>query len=110
MNRFTRSVAMASARHPWRTIASWLVVTAAVFALAGAIGGTFTDDFSSPGSQSARALDLLNQSFPEANKGKALVVLASEDGRTRGTTSVGSTPWSPLVGNRRRSAKCSVPL
>jgi RND superfamily putative drug exporter len=70
---------MASARHPWRTIASWLVVTAAVFALAGAVGGTFTDDFSSPGSQSARALDLLDQSFPEANKGKALVVLASED-------------------------------
>ncbi len=79
MNRFTRSVAMASARHPWRTIAGWLVVTAAVFALAGAVGGAFTDDFSSPGSQSARALDLLNQNFPEANKGKALVVLASED-------------------------------
>ncbi len=81
MNRFTRSIAMASARHPWRTLASWLVVAAAVFALAGAVGGTFTDDFSSPGSQSARALDLLNQNFPEANKGKALVVLASEDSK-----------------------------
>ena len=79
MNRFTRIVAMASARHPWRTVASWLVIAAAVFALAGAVGGTFTDDFSSPGSQSARALDLLNENFPEANKGKALVVLASED-------------------------------
>ena len=58
MDRFTRSIAMASARHPWRTIASWIVVAAATFALAGALGGTFTDDFASPGSQSARALQL----------------------------------------------------
>jgi RND superfamily putative drug exporter len=80
MNRFTRSIAMASARHPWRTMAAWLVVAAAVFALAGAVGGTFTDDFASPGSQSAKALDLLDESFPEAAKGTALVVLQSEDG------------------------------
>ncbi len=80
MDRFTRSIALASARHPWRTLATWLVVVAGVFALAGAVGGTFTDDFASPGSQSARALDLLDQNFPEAAQGKALVVMESEDG------------------------------
>ncbi|MEO6511920.1 MAG: MMPL family transporter, partial [Nocardioides sp.] len=85
MDRFTRSIALASARHPWRTIASWIVVAVAVFAAAGVAGGTFTDDFSSPGSQSARALDLLNQNFPEANQGKALVVMESEDGTSLDT-------------------------
>jgi RND superfamily putative drug exporter len=82
MDRFTRGIAMASARHPWRTIAGWVVVLGAVFALAGSGGGTFTDDFAAPGSQSTRALQLLNQNFPEAAKGNALVVFAAEDGES----------------------------
>ena len=82
MDRFTRGIAMASARHPWRTIATWVVVLGAVFALAASGGGTFTDDFTAPGSQSARALELLDENFPEAAKGKALVVFAAEDGET----------------------------
>ena len=82
MDRFTRAIAMASARHPWRTIASWVLVLGAVFFLAASGGGTFTDDFTVPGSQSARALDLLDESFPEAAKGKVLVVFAAEDGET----------------------------
>ncbi len=82
MDRFTRHLALASARHPWRTIASWIVVVAAVFAVAGAAGGTFADDFAAPGSQSATAMRLLEENFPEAAKGKALVVLAAEDGET----------------------------
>ena len=82
MDRFTRSLALASARHPWRTIASWVVVLGALFALAGSAGGTFTDDFATPGSQSARAVELLDENFPEAAKGKALVVFAAEDGQT----------------------------
>jgi RND superfamily putative drug exporter len=82
MDRFTRSVAMASARHPWRTIASWVGVVAALFALAAAAGGTFADDFAAPGSQSARAMDLLDENFPEAAKGKAVVVLEAAEGTT----------------------------
>ncbi len=80
MDRFTRGIARVSARHPWRTLAGWVLVLVGLFALAGATGGTFTDDFSSPGSQSAQALDLLDRSFPEAAKGSVLVVLQSEDG------------------------------
>ena len=55
MNRFTRGLAMASARHPWRTIASWVLLMATVFALAGSLAGSFTDDFSAKGSESDRA-------------------------------------------------------
>ena len=82
MHKLTRSIASASARHPWRTITSWLAFMGAVFFLAGAAGGTFVDDFSSPGSQSAKALDLLEDNFPEAAKGSAMVVLSARDGTT----------------------------
>jgi RND superfamily putative drug exporter len=82
MDKFTRAVAMASARHPWRTIATWVLVTGTVLFLGTALGGTFGDDFAAPGSQSARATELLARSFPQAARGSALVVLAAEDGGT----------------------------
>jgi putative drug exporter of the RND superfamily len=80
MDRFTRRVALASARHPWRTFASWLLALSALLLLAASGGGTFADDFSAHGSQSARAMELLNENFPDAAKGKALVVFAAEEG------------------------------
>ena len=82
MNRFTRTLAMASAAHPWRTLASWLVVLVAVGFLAASGGGSFADDFSAKGSESDRALTLLDESFPEAAKGSALVVFEALDGTT----------------------------
>ena len=82
MNRFTRGIASAAARHPWRTIATWVVVLGAVFALAGSGGGGFIDDFSAKGSQSERALRLLEDKFPEATQATALVVFAVDDGET----------------------------
>ncbi len=82
MDRLTRGIAMRSARHPWRTIATWVLVMGTVLFLAASGGGTFADDFASPGSQSARALDLLDENFPEAAKGSAMVVFAVEDGGT----------------------------
>jgi RND superfamily putative drug exporter len=82
MDRFTRGIAMATARHPWRTIAGWVFVMGTVFFLAASAGGSFADDLSAHGSQSARAMDLLEQDFPEAAKGKALVVFAAEDGES----------------------------
>ncbi len=82
MDKFTRSIAMASARRPWRTFATWILAMGIVLFLAAAGGGTFADDFAAPGSQSSRALELLDKNFPEAAKGKALVVFASEDGGT----------------------------
>ena len=82
MNRFTRGIASAAARHPWRTIATWVVVLGAVFALAGSGGGGFIDAFSAKGSQSERALRLLEDKFPEATRASALVVFAVDDGET----------------------------
>jgi putative drug exporter of the RND superfamily len=82
MDRFTRTIAMTSARHPWRTIAAWILVLGALLFLGAGSSSTFTDDFASPGSQSARAMELLEDNFPKAAKGRAMVVFAAEDGDT----------------------------
>ena len=82
MNKFTRGIAMTSARHPWRTIAAWVALLIGVFVLAGAGGGTFAEDFSAEGSDSAEAIELLDESFPEAAQATAMVVFAAQDGGT----------------------------
>ena len=81
MNSFTRRLGAASTRRPWTTIAAWTVAGAAIFALAGAVGGSFADDFVAPGSQSEQAMQLLQERFPEAAGGTALAVFAAPDGQ-----------------------------
>ena len=82
MNRFTRRVGAASARRPWPTLLAWAVVAAAVMALAGTTGGPLVDDLVAPGSQSERAMDLLDERFPEAAGGSAIAVFAVDEGGT----------------------------
>jgi putative drug exporter of the RND superfamily len=82
MNQFTRRVGAASARRPWRTLAVWAVVAAAVTMLAGTAGGPFVDDLVAPGSQSERAMELLHERFPAAADGSAMAVFAVDDGGT----------------------------
>jgi RND superfamily putative drug exporter len=79
MHRFTRRLGDTSARRPWSTIAAWAVLTALLVALSGAVGGSFTDDFTAPGSESAEAVELLEQRFPAATGGSAVAVFAAAD-------------------------------
>ncbi|MFR9751227.1 MMPL family transporter [Nocardia sp. 004] len=81
MNRFTRRIGDMSARRPWATISAWVFVVALVVALAGTAGGSFLDDFVAPGSQSEKAMDLLEQRFPEAAGGSAMAVFAAQEGQ-----------------------------
>ncbi|WP_051023431.1 MMPL family transporter [Nocardia pneumoniae] len=80
MNRLTRRIGDLSARRPWHTIAAWVAAVAIVLALAGTAGGPFIDDFIAPGSQSAQAMELLEQRFPEAADGSAMAVFAAPPG------------------------------
>ncbi|MBY5162076.1 MMPL family transporter [Salsipaludibacter albus] len=82
MSTFVRRLGATSARRPWVTIGAWALLVALILALAGSIGGAFTDDLSAPGSQSARAMELLEERFPEAAGGSALAVFAAPDGTT----------------------------
>jgi RND superfamily putative drug exporter len=82
MHRLIRRIGDASARRPWVTIGAWAVAAAIVIGLAGIAGGAFVDDFVAPGSQSERAMELLDERFPEAAGGSAMAVFAVDYGGT----------------------------
>ncbi|MEW2395442.1 MMPL family transporter [Streptomyces sp. NPDC046862] len=50
---------------------AWIIVLAAVGIGAGSVSGTTTDDFTLPGTQSQKAIDLLGKEFPQASAGGA---------------------------------------
>jgi uncharacterized membrane protein YdfJ with MMPL/SSD domain len=62
----TEALARASARHPWRTIVTWVVVAVlAVVALAGLLPGALTTEGKPTNNpQSERAIDVLGGAFP----------------------------------------------
>jgi uncharacterized membrane protein YdfJ with MMPL/SSD domain len=62
----TQTLAMMSARHPWRTIAGWIVlVVAAVVAIGALLGGALTTEGKPTNNpQSQRAEDALDRAFP----------------------------------------------
>ncbi|MGH8892675.1 MAG: MMPL family transporter, partial [Actinomycetes bacterium] len=79
MNRLIRRIGSASARRPWSTVGAWALVAAAVIALAATAGGAFADDLVAPGSQSEKAMELLDERFPEAAGGSAMAVFAVDE-------------------------------
>ncbi|MGB2570872.1 MMPL family transporter [Micromonospora citrea] len=81
MNQLVRRVGDASARRPRFTIAIWGLLTAVVLALAGTLGGPFVDDLVAPGSQSEKAMELLEERFPDASRGSAMAVFAVPTGQ-----------------------------
>ncbi|WP_405953731.1 MMPL family transporter [Streptomyces phaeochromogenes] len=81
MNRLTRRIGDASARRPWVTIGAWVAALALVLPLAGLVGGSFVDDLVAPGSQSEKAMELLEDRFPEASGGSAVAVFAVPEGK-----------------------------
>ena len=80
MNRLIRRIGDASARRPWTTVGAWAVLAVLVAVLSGAVGGTFADDFSAPGSESAQAQDLLEERFPAVAGGSGVAVFAVDEG------------------------------
>jgi RND superfamily putative drug exporter len=67
-------------RHRRRVVLGWLAVLVAVVASAGAWGGSTSDVFEIPGTESQRAQDLLAERFPDQAGSSATVVFASPDG------------------------------
>ncbi len=66
MKLSTRTLAMMSARHPWRTIAAWCVlVVLGVFAIGALLGGALTTEGNPTNNpQSQRAEAALDRAFP----------------------------------------------
>lgn len=75
--------AAATAAHWKRALAIALAVIAAIAALAVTIGGEFVDRFSAPGTESQRAVDLLDERFPARSGDEATLVFFTERGTLR---------------------------
>ena len=76
-----QSIARVCARHPWRTLAGWLVLlvcagAAMVLLLGGALSNeqSFTND-----PESSRALQVISEAFPGDTRSQELVILRSGD-------------------------------
>jgi RND superfamily putative drug exporter len=63
-------------------VAAWLAILVGVGALAAGIKGDTNDAFNVPGTESQRALDLLNEKFPGTGGATARIVFAAPKGHT----------------------------
>jgi putative drug exporter of the RND superfamily len=71
----TGKVGGAAARHPWRTIAAWLILIVALFGLKTAFGGQYQDNYALPGAPSQAGADFLQANFPQMSGTDARVVI-----------------------------------
>ena len=71
----TGKVGGAAARHPWRTIAAWLILIVALFGLKTAFGGQYQDNYTVPGAPSQAGADFLQAHFPQISGTDARVVI-----------------------------------
>ncbi len=76
-------IARSASLHWRRSLVIAAVVLAALGALAGTVGGAFSDEFEVPGTESQQALDLLEQRFPAAANEGATVVFYTDEGTVR---------------------------
>jgi RND superfamily putative drug exporter len=73
-------VTRASARHPWRTLALWLVLVVTIVVSSQTLGGKLINDFSIPNSDTQRASDLLQQRFPSQAGDSAQIIFSAPAG------------------------------
>ena len=71
-------LAAAAAGHWKRSLALVAVVLVVIGGAATAAGGSFVDSFSTPGTESQQAVDLLTQKFPTQSGDTATLVFAGE--------------------------------
>ncbi|MFN2470558.1 MAG: MMPL family transporter [Gaiellaceae bacterium] len=74
--RWTR----ACATHPWRVVAGWVGIVVLLVVLVGTIGGSLRDEFEIPGSDTQRAVDLIEAEFASEQGGVLNVVFAAPEG------------------------------
>ena len=81
MISLTGKIGGAAARHPWRTIAAWLILIVVLSGLKLAFGGQFQDNYTVPGTSSQAGADFLRAHFPQMSGTNARVVIHDRAGR-----------------------------
>src|SRR5688572_5828062 len=84
MSAFLTRLGSAAARHWRRTLVISVLLVAGIGALGGALGGGFVDDYRTPGVDSTRAQELLEQRFPQVSGADAQIVFGGEPAAVSG--------------------------
>ncbi len=80
VSAFLYRLGRASYRLRGRVVAAWLVLLALLGLLGFAVGGSYDDAFTIPGSSSQRALETLHVTFPQAADASATIVIGAPAG------------------------------
>jgi RND superfamily putative drug exporter len=73
--------ARACASHPWRVVVSWIGIVVLLVVLVGGVGGSLRDEFEIPGSDTQKAVDLIESEFASEQGGVLNVVFAAPEGQ-----------------------------
>jgi len=74
------SLARFSFRHKWLVLFFWMLILGATVYLSRTEGGKFSNNFSLPGTETQRTVDLLEESFPAQAGDVGQIVFKAEDG------------------------------
>ncbi len=103
MSRILFALGRSAARHPLITIACWLAVAVGVIGASAAFGGRLDDSFGVPGSDSDRAIQLLDRAGSSRSGLTAQVVMTPTDAGARFTTSAAARSAAAAVRARLAS-------
>ena len=84
MSNFLSRLGTSSARHWRRTLLIAIVLIAGIGTLGSALGAGFVDDYRTPGVDSTRAQELLEQRFPSVSGADAQLVFAGDPAAVSG--------------------------
>jgi len=98
-----------SARRHWWVVGAWLVVLACLLLLRSALGGTFVNDYSVPGSQSSKGREVLTARFPQQSGYAGQIVFHARSGKVSDKSGAVSQSMT-AVGKLPHVASASDPL
>lgn len=80
MSRFLYRLGGSAAAHPWRTICAWVLVAAALFGVAGTLGGDTQENWNVADARAQVGIETLREHFPAMGGASAQVVVHDRDG------------------------------
>ncbi|HEY9336349.1 MAG TPA: MMPL family transporter [Kribbella sp.] len=80
MHAFLHRLGRGAAHFHWLVIGGWMVAVVALFVLKGAFGGTYSNNYTVPGSESSAGLNILNKDFSTAGGYSGSIVFHAKTG------------------------------
>ena len=80
MSTFLYTLGHGVARRRWLVLVAWCLLAAAAFGVAGIARGQLVNDYSIPGTESQRGIDILAQRFPQASGTTGQIIFTSTSG------------------------------